>query len=50
MPEFFKGLFDTSMSVTISISDFLLCVGVSLVLGVFLAVIYAIKSRYTKSF
>lgn len=50
MPEFFKGLFDTSTSVTISISDFLLCVGVALALGVFLAVIYAIKSRYTKSF
>ena len=50
MPEIFKGLFDTSTSVTISISDFLLCVGVALALGVFLAVIYAIKSRYTKSF
>ena len=50
MPEFFKGLFDTSTSVTISITDFLLCVGVALVLGVFLAVVYAVKSRYTKSF
>lgn len=50
MPEIFKGLFDTSASVTISIADFLLCVGVALVLGVFLAVVYAIKSRYTKSF
>ena len=50
MPEFFKGLFDTAASVTISVENFLLCVGVSLVLGVFLAVLYAIKSRYTKSF
>ena len=50
MPEIFKGLFDTSTSVTISITDFLLCVGVALVLGVFLAVVYAVKSRYTKSF
>ena len=50
MPEFFKGLFDTSTTVTISISDFLLCVGVALVLGVFLAAIYTVKSRYTKSF
>ena len=50
MPEIFKGLFDTSASITISISDFLLCVGVALVLGVFLAVVYAVKSRYTKSF
>ena len=50
MPEIFKGLFDTSTSVTISVTDFLLCVGVALVLGVFLAVVYAVKSRYTKSF
>ena len=50
MPEIFKGLFDTSASVTITITDFLLCVGVALVLGVFLAVVYAVKSRYTKSF
>lgn len=50
MPEIFKGLFDTATTTTISITDFLLCVGVALVLGVFLAVIYAIKSRYTKSF
>ena len=50
MPEIFKGLFYTSTSVTISITDFLLCVGVALVLGVFLAVVYAVKSRYTKSF
>lgn len=50
MPEIFKGLFDTSTSVTISVTNFLLCVGVALVLGVFLAVVYAVKSRYTKSF
>lgn len=50
MPEIFKGLFDTSTSVTISVTDFLLCVGVALLLGVFLAVVYAVKSRYTKSF
>lgn len=50
MPEIFKGLFDASNASTISIGDFLLCVGVALVLGVFLAVVYAIKSRYTQSF
>ena len=50
MLEIFKGLFDTSTSVTITITDFLLCVGVALILGVFLAVVYAVKSRYTKSF
>lgn len=50
MPEIFKGLFDASTSVTISVGDFLLCVGIALILGVFLAVVYAVKSRYTKSF
>lgn len=50
MPEFFKGLFDNSSAVTISVGDFLLCVGVALILGVFLAVIYAIRNRHTKSF
>ena len=50
MPEIFKGLFDTATSVTISIQNFLLCVGVALLLGFFLAFVYAIRSRYTQSF
>ncbi|MBE5817062.1 MAG: DUF4956 domain-containing protein [Clostridiales bacterium] len=50
MSEIFKGLFDTTTSAIISVSDFLLCVSVALVLGGLLAFVYAIKSRYTKSF
>ena len=29
----FKGIFDTELIHTISVTDFLLCIGVSLVLG-----------------
>lgn len=46
----FKGLFDTEFTQVISLSDFLICLGVSLVLGLLLAVTYMYKNRYTKSF
>lgn len=48
--EFFKGIFDTANSTVISLADFLLCLGVSLILGVALAFTCTFKSRYTKSF
>lgn len=48
--SFFAGLFDSSLETVISVSDFLFCIGASLLIGVFLAVIYTYKSRYTKSF
>ena len=35
----FQGLFDTDMTSVIAISDFLLCVGSALVVGLILAVI-----------
>lgn len=50
MLEIFKGLFDTTAQTVISVGDFLLCVGVALAIGVFLAGVYAFRSRYTKSF
>lgn len=50
MPELFKGIFDSASVQTISVGNFLLCIGIALILGVFLAVIYAVKSRYTKGF
>ncbi len=46
----FRGLFDTEMTHVISVSDFLICVGGSLVIGLILAVAYMIRTRYTKSF
>ncbi len=46
----FRGLFDTDMSAVISVGDFLLCVGVSLLVGVILALCFMYRSRYTKSY
>lgn len=46
----FRGLFDTDMTSVISISDFLLCIGAALVIGLILAAGHMYRSRYTKSF
>lgn len=45
-----KGIFDSDFTTVIKLSDFLLCIGVSLVLGLLLAGSYMFKTRYTKSF
>lgn len=45
-----KGIFDSDFTTVIKLSDFLLCIGVSLVLGLILAGSYMYKTRYTKSF
>ena len=46
----FQGLFDTDMTPIISVSDFLLCIATSLVVGLLLAFAFMYRSRYTKSF
>lgn len=46
----FQGLFDTDMTTIISLPDFLLCIGSSLLIGLILAYTYMYRSRYTKSF
>lgn len=46
----FKGIFDSSTTSVISMGNFLLCVGISLVLGIIMALSYTYKTRYTKSF
>lgn len=46
----FTGLFDDTSTATIEVSDFLLCIITSLFIGLFLALVYTYKSRYTKSF
>lgn len=48
--EIFSGLFDAEGAATIEVFDFLLCLGVALLLGFLLAVGYMYKTRYTKSF
>ena len=50
LDSIFHGLFDTDMTAVISVGDFLLCIGVSLVLGLILSLGYMYRSRYTKSF
>lgn len=49
-PSLFRGLFDTDMTHVISVSDFLLCIGCSLLIGLVLAACYTYRTRYTKSF
>lgn len=46
----FRGLFDTDMTAVIHPADFLLCVGVSLLIGLILAGLYQYHARYTRSF
>lgn len=46
----FKGLFDSDLTAVISLTDFLLCLGVSLVIGIIMALAYMYRTRYTKSF
>ncbi|MFR1872284.1 MAG: DUF4956 domain-containing protein [Coprococcus sp.] len=46
----FQGIFDTEMTTVIAVSDFLLCVGYALVIGLILAGAYMYGTRYTKSF
>ncbi len=46
----FKGLFDSDITAIISVSDFLLCLGFSLILGLIMAFTYMYRTRYTKSF
>jgi len=51
MPDnLFKGLFDTDLTAVISVTDFLLCLGFSLALGLIMAFAYMYRTRYTKSF
>ena len=46
----FKGLFDSDLTMVISVTDFMLCLGFSLVLGLIMALTYMYRARYTKSF
>ena len=50
MEAIFKGIFDSELTQTIGVGDFLLCLGVSLVLGLIMAAAYIWKNEHTKSF
>ena len=46
----FRGLFDSDLTSVIGVTDFLLCMGFSLVIGIVMALSYMYRTRYTKSF
>ena len=50
MDTLFLGLFDTDMTRTIGVDQFLLCIGSSLLIGIILAAGYMIHARYSKSY
>ena len=50
MEAIFKGVFDNELTQLISVENFLLCLGVSLVLGLIMAVAYMSMNEHTKSF
>ncbi len=50
MTQIFNSVFDTATQVKINLTDFLICIGTALLIGVFLAAVYTVKTNYTKSF
>ncbi len=50
LKNLFKGLFDSDLINVISVTDFMLCLGFSLALGLLMAFAYMYRTRYTKSF
>lgn len=50
LDNLFQGIFDTDTAQVISVTNFMLCLGVSLVLGLVMAFAYMYRTRYTKSF
>ena len=50
LDKLFRGLFDSDLVSVITVTDFLLCLGFSLVLGLIMAFSYMYRTRYTKSF
>lgn len=50
LDNLFGGVFDSASQSVISVGNFLLCIGVSLVIGLFLAVIHGYKAAHSQSF
>lgn len=50
MLNIFQGIFDSDLTTTIELGDFLLCIFAALVLGLIMAFAYMYKTRYTRSF
>ncbi|MGN1479946.1 MAG: DUF4956 domain-containing protein [Acutalibacteraceae bacterium] len=50
LDNIFRGLFDSSTQSVIPLSDFLICIGTALLIGLFLAAVYKYKNTCTGSF
>ena len=50
MDAIFKGVFNNELTQVIEVGDFLLCLGVSLALGLIMAAVYMWRNEHTKSF
>lgn len=48
--KLFEGVVQTDAAPIIGLSDFMLCVGTALIIGMFIALVYTYKTSYTKSF
>lgn len=46
----FNGLFDNGTADAVSVKNFIICVVVSLLIGLFISFVYTFKNRYTGSF
>ena len=49
MSTFFQGVLESTVS-SIQLDKFLLCMGVSIAIGIFLSLIYMVKNDYSRSF
>lgn len=49
LSNIFTGIFDTTTTSVISVSQFVLCIAISLLMGGFLAWVYTFRSQYTAS-
>lgn len=50
LDNIFGGVFDSALQSVISVGNFLLCIGVSLVIGLFLAAVHGYKAGHSQSF
>ncbi len=48
--ELFTGIFEGTTNMSITLEDFLICMGSSILLGVFMAKVYSFKERSSKGF
>lgn len=46
----FQGVFDNGLDALVKLPEFLMCVGVSLIIGLIIAFTFSYKNKYTKSF